>query len=615
MISLLCASAAAAAPGEFRDLGVAAPVSESRGFVAVKAADGRNLAIALATDQSERGYLLVADLDSGKVQQCYYPEGVTNSDPFASMLSKNGRFYTGAGPTLLEFDPNTGEYLYQGRPNPKAACFVGEAFADGPDGLIYIGTYPDCRLISFDPQTKAVKDHGILDKDEKYFNYLNFDSAGWAYAGIGTARCNIVAFNPKTGERRQIMDESERKLGTAQVFLGKDGKAYGIANGQYYRLFEGKGEKIERSAAAEKLPAGAFGWGVKSVTLADGRTAVLNLPENYIEVSAKGAETKRFPIDHESGGAQVTSLVVGPDSCVYTSSAHPMHFSRYDPKADKLTDMGPVNRVGGGNICAMATQGQYLAGASYALGIFHVFDTKQPFNGGYGEQPNPREVAVWKEDICRPRTCIAHPDGRTILMAGFAGYGMVGGGLGMYDLQSEKATLITHEDLISNESTIAMRALPGGDIIGGTSIQAPGGGHTTAKTATLYILDWKTKQVVFKINPVPDAVEIVSLEIGPDGLVYGLATGSRLFVFDPKIRKIVHQADLAEYGAVPRQALVLADGKLYAALSKSIVQIAPGTFEVAKIADAPKGISAGAVYTGGRLYFASRARLWSYELK
>jgi streptogramin lyase len=349
--------------------------------------------------------------------------------------------------------------------------------------------------------------------------------------------------------------------------------------------------------------------------LDDGRTAVLNLPENYIEVSAKGAETKRIPINHESGGAQVTSLVVGPDECVYSSSAHPMHFSRYDPKADKLTDMGPVNRVGGGNICAMATQGQYLAGASYSFGIFHVFDIKQPFNGGYGEQPNPREVAVWKEDICRPRACIAHPDGHTILMAGFAGYGMVGGGLGMYDLQTEKATLITHENLIPNESTIAMRALPGGDIIGGTSIEAPGGGHTSAKVATLYILDWKTKQVIFKMNPVPEATDIISLEIGPDGLVYGLASGSKMFVFDPKTRKVVHMADLSEYGGVPRQALVLADGKLYAALSNAILRIAPVTYEVTKIADAPKGISAGAVYCGGKLYFASRARLWSYELK
>lgn len=615
ILVLLCATATYAAPSGFRDLGVAAPVTESRGFVAFKDTAGRNCAIILTLDESERGYLLVANLDSGEVEQVFYPKGVRKSAAFASMVSKNGRFYTGAGSRLLEFDPSTWKFLYYGIPNPKATDFVGEAFTDGPDGLIYIGTYPDCRLVSFNPQTKAIKDYGQMDPVEKYFNYLVFDSAGWAYAGIGTARCNIVAYNPKTGERRQIMDENDRNVGTGMVFLGADGKAYGVVNKQYYRMFEGNSEKIEQTAAVKKVPTGAINWSVTSATLADGRTALLNLPEGYIDLIAKGIKTNRMPIKFKSGGAQITSLAVGPDGFIYGSSAHPMHLFRYKAAADQLSDLGPVNRVGGGNFCAIATQGQYLAAASYGLGIFHIFDTKQPFNGGYGDRPNPWEVAVWSKDIGRPRTCLAHPDGRTVLMAGFAGYGITGGGLGLYDMQAKKATLLTHKELIPNESTISMRALPGGDIIGGTSIEAPGGGHTRAVQATLYVLDWQTKRVIFKTNPLPGIREIISLEIGPDGLVYGLGSGSNLFVFDPKKGKVVHQGDLSQYGGVPRQALLLANGKLYAAMTKALISIDIKTYQVTKIVDMPPGVTVAAVYSNGQLYFSCDGHLWSYDLK
>ena len=97
ILVLLCATATYAAPSGFRDLGVAAPVTESRGFVAFKDTAGRNCAIILTLDESERGYLLVANLDSGEVEQVFYPKGVRKSAAFASMVSKHGRFYTGAG--------------------------------------------------------------------------------------------------------------------------------------------------------------------------------------------------------------------------------------------------------------------------------------------------------------------------------------------------------------------------------------------------------------------------------------------------------------------------------------------------------------------------------------
>ena len=54
--------------------------------------------------------------------------------------------------------------------------------------------------------------------------------------------------NPATDEMRQLVDEKSRAHGTAQVYPGEDGKVYGNAGGQWYRLFEGRAEPIEPAA-------------------------------------------------------------------------------------------------------------------------------------------------------------------------------------------------------------------------------------------------------------------------------------------------------------------------------------------------------------------------------
>jgi len=290
---LLSGAMVMAQDASFTDHGICAAVAESRGVVATQTASGKNLVIACATDRSARGYILVTDVDRGETRQVFYPEGVVNSDPFASLMSRNGRFYTGAGPTFLEYDPEAGEWLFGKVVNPKAGCYVGAAIADGPDDLIWAGTYPDCRLHSYDPETQATVDYGRLDEAEKYFNSLVFDSAGWAYAGIGTARLNIVAFNPKTRERKQMVDESERAVGTGVVYTGVDGKVYGRAGKQWYRLFEGEREAIPVSEKAAAAPNGSLGWGKTRDKLPDGRQIRYNLPESWLEVQDPDTGTSR----------------------------------------------------------------------------------------------------------------------------------------------------------------------------------------------------------------------------------------------------------------------------------------------------------------------------------
>ena len=375
--------AAEPSPG-FVDYGVAAPVAECRSVMAMRDANGRNLVIATTRDMSAVGYILVTDIDRGETQQYFYPEGAGNGDIFASLASANGRLYTGAGNILLEFDPTAQQWLFHGVTQKQANYFVGCAFTDGPDGLIYGGTCPNSHLVSYNPQTHEIKDYGQLDPQEQYFNFLAFDSAGWAYAGLGTARWNIVAFNVKTNERRQILDETERKVGSARVYASTDGKVYGQAGAQYYRLFEGRGEKIAAGDAGPVAPSGATGYGQRSPKLPDGRQVVAyNLDERWLEVGSPGNdERRRIPFDYKAGGVEVTSLAEGPDAAVYASTAHPMHLARVDIGKQAMTDLGPIPKVGGGNFCAMTRQGNFLIGGEYSHGTLWAYDVTKPWHPG-----------------------------------------------------------------------------------------------------------------------------------------------------------------------------------------------------------------------------------------
>jgi streptogramin lyase len=600
----------------FVDHGVGAKVAENRGVVTTVTKDGRHLVICQALDVGPRGFLVVTDLDSGRTKQCFCPEGIPQAAPFGALMSSNGRFYTTQGKWLLEFDPNTGEWTFQGVPTNDVGAYL--CFTQGPDGVVWTGGANRTSLVSFDPATREMKDHGVLDPKEEYLSFLAVDKSGWVYAGIGTARCNLVAYNPRTGERRQLVKEETRGHGTGTVYPLTDGTVSGEAAGQSYRLLEGHAAPLDKSAVAPRLQVGDIHYGGRLADFPDGRRLVFyDLPGRLLKVDdPKTKQTKSLEFDYETEGADLTSLAAGPNGVVYASSCHPMHLIALDTTTKELKDLGYVPQIGGGNFCAMARQGGLLIGAEYAGGRLWAYDPAKPWDPSSEEAPNPAVLAQWKDDLCRPRTALAHPDGKHVMMAGFAGYGLCGGGLGLYNLETKEATLLAAEkDLLPGHSCITLKCLPNGDLVGGTSISAPGGGHQTAKEAELFLLDWEAKKITFHTVPVPGDGNVVSLEAPQDGLVYGLSGNSTFFVFDPNAKRIVHSESYGAYGGVPRHALQLGpDGKLYALLSKAILRITPGTFEHEKLTDTPVGITAGGALTNGLLCFAGRSHVWTYQV-
>ncbi len=739
------------------DHGVAVPLAERRGVVVTQAGNGKNLVIACSLDLSPRGWILVTDIDSGETTQIYCPEGVGNAAPYGSLMASSGKFYTSQGRTLLEFDPTLREWTFHGVPSPAVGAFL--RIEEGPDGTVWLGDVYRAGLCSFNPQTKELKDHGRMDEKQQYLSLLAVDDAGWVYCGIGTARCNIVAYDPTTGEKRQIVPEESRKVGTATVYRGEDGKAYGkadLADGtKCYRMLEGKAEVIEAKDMGKQAPSGAIGWGSKQGEFPDGRQLLdYSMEAKWLRVrSPATGETKQIDLDYESEGTYLRVITGGPDGKVWGNSAHPSRGVAYDPQTGALEYYpGAIALKGYG------VQGKYVFGGHYGGGRLYVFDTTKPWNmaataasmregiqaadlvklaksddgkidlidsyplvlfraDDYGGQihfdleaqadgkyyvviapyqssgyctvqffldgkaigepfagnskdvqaapyqvfgpmdlkagqhqvsartikaaegnpwlgigaialtqrqpdevvtqaqlPNPRLVASFAPDVNVPWGACSHADGKHIMISGNPGYGYTGGGIGIYNLETEETTLVTHEQLMPSHCIKAMVPLDNGDIVCGSSTSGGHGSGRVQGEAVLFILDWATKKISFQTVPVSGATEIGLMARGSDGMVYGLA-GTTLFVFDPAKKEVVHTAGLSEYGGGSVNGMGRgSDGNIYLTMTKAVVRVKPGSFEVEKIADAPGTITAGIAVIGGRVYFAIGSHLWSCQL-
>src|SRR5512133_2277830 len=81
----------------FRDLGVAAPISQHRGLVATVDGDKHNVVLLWLMDHRGGYALLMLDAQAGKAEQYPMPFDQGGDSPFASILSSANKFYTHYG--------------------------------------------------------------------------------------------------------------------------------------------------------------------------------------------------------------------------------------------------------------------------------------------------------------------------------------------------------------------------------------------------------------------------------------------------------------------------------------------------------------------------------------
>ncbi|MBC7757975.1 MAG: hypothetical protein H7069_03900 [Phormidesmis sp. FL-bin-119] len=608
----------------FFDHGAASPVSNHRGTVATVDGNGRNVVLLWLFDHRGGYALLMVDAETGKSKQFPIPFSLDTpygDTPYSSILSSKNKFYTLFNNHFAEFDPVTRAFTFSKEAMPQMAMSMTE----DDHGVIWAVTYPNSGVVSFNPNTREFKDYGYLYKQNwrQYPAFLATDNAGWVYFGLGSTASQIIAFDPVSGKAKPMLEESERKRGSAHVYRDLDGKVYGQplrgSKGEdWYEFYKGNGRKIGKHDLLSPEPIITGSQELFHREFPDGKKIkVLDLLERKLVVEDPKTNTeKKVSFDYTSDGAIVMGVAASPDGTIAGGTTFPMRFFNYNPKTAKLVDKEAF-----GQFNALARQGDRFYFGDYPSGSLLEWDPSKPWVNTKREvKTNPLFLASSSLVTHRPHRILAYSDGKTIIMSGTPEYGYTGGGLLFWDREKKTQTVLQDSAVIVDQSTMSLVALPEGKLLGGTTTAPGTGGEKKAKEAELYLMDMTSKRLEWHKVLFPGVQGYSDMCLGSDGLVYGITDFKKLFVFDPVKNVVVHQEDLeASFGKTtsaqsPRIFVFGPKKEIYLLFVKGIVRIDPGSFKMTMVAESPVPINAGGDYLDGRIYFVSGSHLCSYKL-
>lgn len=601
--------------------GVATPVSNHRGTVAAVDGEGRDVVLVWLFDHRGGYALLMIDADTGKSQEYPVPFPPGGDCPYASILSSKNKFYTHFNSYFCEFDPVKRAFTFFHETTPQMAMGMTE----DDSGVIWSVSYPDSGVVSFDPATQTFKDYGSVYKQNwrQYQRYVAADDTGWLYFGVGNTASQIIAFDPQTGQGKPIVPDAERITGSGYVYRDTNGKVYGHGGSgtkdAWYELYKGEAKKITEPEQKNKKPIITESQTLFYTEFPDGkRLKTCDLVDRRLVVEdPKTGEKKEFHFDYTSEGAHIMGMAVAPDGTLCGGTAFPMRFFSYNPKTDEW-----VNRASYGQWNTVVRQGDLFFVGGYGGGFLLEWDPSQPWVETVKDKQgcNPLFLTDCTPPIHRPHDLLAHPDGKTIVLAGTPGYGYTGGGLLFWDRETKTRTLIEHTSILPQQSTMSMVALPDGKILAGTTTAPGTGGEKKADQAEMYIMDMASKQLDWHAVVFPGVQEYTDMCRASNGLVYGIADCRKYFVFDPVKRQVILEQDTeadfgpSSYQQGPRVFIQDPDGNLYMLFKKGIARVDLNTHAITLLAESPAPIGPGGDFLDGRIYFGSGSHVYSYKV-
>ena len=453
--------------------------------------------------------------------------------------------------------------------------------------------------MSFDPSTGKMDDLGRMHPTEMYSRSVAAGPNGKVYVGIGTAKGDLVVFDPATRSHRSILPEGLRgnpAWNTVGVSRRSDGLVYATYGTNLLRIED---ETVTSVATAPDVP---------PLKLRDGRV---------VTTFGRGTFSLRDPVTgqvvertfkYAGAGDMIFVVGMGPGGAIYGSTAMPMEIFRYDPRSSKSEHLGGMP---GGEVYSMLEEAGKLYLCYYGGAIMNLYDPAKPFwKFGTGADCNPISFGGVGDGHLRPRAMIRGPGG-LIYIGSEPPYGQLGGALGVWDPKLNK-TVENYRNLVTNQSIVSLAYEPkSGLFFGGSGNWGGGGTQPTEKEAKFFAFDPKLKRKVFEAALVPGAGSYPATEAAA-GKVF-TTVGDRLFEFDPQTMQVVRTNTLP--GAQAQISLGQhRSGLLIGLTSRAVYAFDPLKGEVVRTASAPVPINCGFALTDDAVYFGSGPTLWRYLL-
>lgn len=603
-VGLLCGwlargfAAEADAEVRFESLGI--PVRAAGLMGCVVGPDGRGGEALYFNFNQLRGKLFLVQVnpDTGEARQFDAPEG---PGAWAFIAGPDGRIYLGTwdGALILRFDPAQPDRGLEVVGKPSATEDYLWQFDVGLDGRIYACTYPQAKLVRFDPRSGAMEDLGRMHPTEMYARSVAVGPDGLVYTGIGTAKGDLVAFNPATGQHRSLLPpglSGAEGWSTVQVSKRQDGRVYAEFGTNLFRL---DGEVPTRVSTAPERPA---------MKLRDGREVVAFGRGSF---SLKDPETgavaeRRF--SYAGTGDYLFTLGVGPSNCVYGSTAMPLEVFRFDPATRRSEHLG---HMPGGEVYSMIEEAGRLYLCYYGGAVMNLYDPARPFwKYGTAADCNPISFGGVGEGHLRPRAMIRGPGG-SIYIGSEPPYGELGGAMAVWD-PARNRTVENYRHLVTNQSIVSLAWEPkSGLVFGGSGNFGGGGTRPSEKEAKFFAFDPRARKVVWEAALVTGAQRYPATAAA-EGRVFA-AVGDRLLVLDPTAFAVT--ATLTLPGAAVEIALGPDGyGRLVGLTGRGVYVVDPVENRVVHTAMAPVPVNCGFAVVDHAVYFGSGATLWRYRL-
>lgn len=606
------AATAASAEGRlppFLDHGVAVPVSAPRGVVATTDADGHGVVLAWLIDHTGGHALLHIDVDSGEVLQHPPPFDRQGEAPYASLLTRDRRFITHFNGHFVVYDPDARAFTFHAPASPTSAM----SFTEDGSGVVWAATWPDSGLLSFDPRTQVLVDHGPSSHEawKQYPRSVVVDDAGHVFMGVGSAEARILVRDVTTGAITNLLADRPPLPGVAKVMHREDDAVFALVTAttgqqQWYRVTVDAAVPVDKPTSLRLRKVVTGTQDLVHRAFGDGRTlAACDTVTGAVVVRDAGGE-RRVPFAYASEGASVMSLAI-VDAEVVGATTFPMRRFRWRP------DTGYVHDEAQGQWNVVLAHGHDVVAGAYPGGVLVEWP-----GGGV-----PRALASGSPDVHRPHDLIVVDEGRLAILAGTPAYGLRGGGLVFADLIAGTTWTMRHVDIVPEQSTLSLTALPGRRVLGGSTTTAGTGGVAAGGGARLYELDIATRVVVARGAPVAGAQGITDLvHDDTTGYVYGVADLTTFFVWHEPTGAVVVTRDLRALGAGPAISpqgpgafVRTRDGRVLIVLQRGVAAIDPRTFDLDVVGKSPVLLTVVGGFVDGRLLVAGGSHLYSLAIE
>ena len=404
-------------------------------------------------------FLVQVDPDTGEARQFNAPQG---PGAWAFLAGPDEKIYLGTwdGALILRFDPRQAQKGIEvvGKPSPTESYLW--QFDVGKDGKLYACTYPNAKLVSYDPATGKMDDLGRMHPDEMYARSVAAGANGKVYVSIGTAKGDLVVFDPATRMHRSILPE-ELRGNPASTAVGvtrrSDGKVYATCDTHVLRIDD---EAVAQVAAAPDLP---------PLKLRDGRVVTAFSRGSFSLRDPRTGKTVERTFKYAGAGDLIFVVGVGPGGAIYGGTALPNEVFRYDPQAGRTEHLGGMPS---GEVYSMLDDAGKLYLCYYGGAVMNLYDPAKPFwKFGTGADCNPISFGGIGDGHLRPRAMIRGPGG-LIYIGSEPPYGQLGGALGVWDPRQNK-TVENYRNVVTNQSIVSLAYEPrSGLIFGGSAMWA-----------------------------------------------------------------------------------------------------------------------------------------------